>query len=62
MKMKIELTDEEIELINDTLLELACMCERNSIFGNDRSQEYDKAWHAFDDAVCRAEDENENED
>ena len=52
--MKIELTDEEIELINDTLLDLACMCERNSIFDNDRSQEYDKAWRVFDDAVCKA--------
>ena len=52
--MKIELTDEEIELINDTLLDLACMCERNSIFDNDRSQEYKKAYRAFDDAVCKA--------
>lgn len=60
MKMKIELTDEEIELINDTLLDLACMCECNSFFDNDQSQRYDKAWRVFDDAVCRAEDKNED--
>lgn len=54
MKMKIELTDEEIELINNALLDLACMCERNSIFDNDQSQRYDKAYRAFDDAVCKA--------
>ena len=52
--MKIELTDEEAECIGTALLELACMCERNSIFDNDRSQEYKKAYRAFDDAVCKA--------
>lgn len=30
------------------------MCERNSIFDNDQSQRCDKAYRAFDDAVCKA--------
>lgn len=60
MKMKIELTDKEIELIDDALLDLACMCERNSIFDNDQSQRYDKAYRVFDSAVCKADDENED--
>ena len=59
--MKIELTDEEVELINDTLLDLACMCENNCIFDNDQSQRYDKAWRTFDDAVCKAS-EDKDED
>lgn len=44
--MKIELTD-------DALLDLACMCERQTILDENKYQEYKKAYRAFDDAVCR---------
>lgn len=52
--MKIELTDEEAECIGTALLNLVCMCERQTILDENEYQEYKKAYRAFDDAVCRA--------
>lgn len=52
--MKIELTDEDAELINDTLLDLACTCERQTVFDENEYQECKKAYRVFDDAVCKA--------
>lgn len=55
--MKIELTDEEIELIDDALLNLVCMYERQTILDENEYQECKKAYRAFDDAVCKASEE-----
>ena len=52
--MKIELTDEEAELIDNALLNLVRMCEKQTILDENEYQEYKKAYHAFDDAVCKA--------
>ena len=52
--MKIELTDEEAELIDTALLNLVCMHERQTILDENEYQEYKKAYHVFDSAVCRA--------
>ena len=52
-KMKIELTDEEAELIDNALLNLVCMYERQTILDENEYQEYKKAYHVFDSAVCR---------
>ena len=52
--MKIELTDEEAELIGTTLLNLVNLCERQIILDENKYQECKKAYCAFDDAVCRA--------
>ena len=51
--MKIELSDEEAELIDNALLNLVCVCERQTILDENEYQEYKKAYHVFDDAVCR---------
>ena len=51
--MKIELTDEEAELIDNALLNLVCMYERQTILDENEYQEYKKAYRAFDSAVCR---------
>ena len=53
-KMKIELTDEEAECIGTVLLNLVRMCERQTILDENEYQEYKKAYHVFDSAVCRA--------
>ena len=53
-KMKIELTDEEIELIGTALLNLVCMYERQTILDENEYQEYKKAYRAFDGAVCKS--------
>ena len=52
--MKIELTNEEAELIGTALLNLVCMYERQTILDENEYQEYKKAYRAFDDAVCKA--------
>ena len=52
-KMKIELTDEEAECIGTALLNLVRIHERQTILDENEYQEYKKAYHAFDDAVCR---------
>ena len=54
LMMKIELTDEEAELIDDALLDLACMYERPIVLDENKYQEYKKAYRAFDDAVCKS--------
>ena len=51
-KMKIELTDEDAELIDSALLNLVCMYERQTILDENEYQEYKKAYHVFDSAVC----------
>ena len=51
--MKIELTDEDAELIDTTLLNLVHLCERQIILDENKYQESKKAYRAFDDAVCR---------
>ena len=53
LMMKIELTDEEAELIDNALLNLVCMYERQTILDENEYQEYKKAYHVFDSAVCR---------
>lgn len=59
--MKIELTKEEIELIDDALLCLVYMHERTYIFDEDEHQDHRKAYIAFDDAVCKtSEDKDED--
>ena len=50
--MKIELTDEEAELIDTALLNLVCMYERQTILDENEYQESKKAYRAFD-AICR---------
>ena len=52
--MKIELTDEDAELIDSALLNLVCMYERQTILDENEYQECKKAYHVFDSAVCRA--------
>ena len=52
-KMKIELTDEEAECIDTALLNLVRMCKRQTILDENEYQEYKKAYHVFDSAVCR---------
>lgn len=52
--MKIELTDEDTELIDTTLLNLVCMYERQTILDENEYQECKKAYRVFDDAVCKA--------
>ena len=52
--MKIELTDEEAECIDTALLNLVRMYERQTILDENEYQEYKKAYHVFDSAVCRA--------
>lgn len=52
-KMKIELTDEEAECIGTALLNLVRMHERQTILDENEYQEYKKAYHVFDSAVCR---------
>lgn len=52
--MKIELTDEEAELIDTALLNLVCMYERPTVLDENEYQEYKKAHIVFDSAVCRA--------
>ena len=52
--MKIELTDEEAELIDTALLNLVRIHERQIVLDENEYQEYKKAYHAFDSAVCRA--------
>ena len=54
LMMKIELTDEEAELIDDALLDLAYMYERPIVLDENKYQEYKKAYRAFDDAVCKS--------
>ena len=51
LMMKIELTDEEAELIDNALLNLVCMHERQTILDENEYQECKKAYHAFNDAV-----------
>lgn len=51
--MKIELTDEETECIGTALLNLVRMYERQTILDENEYQEYKKAYHVFDSAVCR---------
>ena len=51
--MKIELSDEEAELIDNALLNLVCVCERQTILDENEYQEYKKVYRAFDSAVCR---------
>ena len=53
LMMKIELTDEDTELIDTVLLNLVRMCERQTILDENEYQEYKKAYRAFDSAVCR---------
>ena len=53
LMMKIELTDEEAECIDNALLNLVRMCERQTILDENEYQEYKKAYHVFDSAVCR---------
>lgn len=52
--MKIELTDEEAELIGNALLNLVCMYERPTVLDENEYQEYKKAYRVFDDAACKA--------
>ena len=52
--MKIELTDEEAELIDNALLNLVCMHERQTILDENGYQESKKAYRDFDDAVYKA--------
>lgn len=52
--MKIELTDEEAECIDTALLNLVRMHERQTILDENEYQEYKKAYHVFDSAVCKA--------
>ena len=51
--MKIELTDEDTECIGTALLNLVRICERQTILDENEYQEYKKAYHVFDSAVCR---------
>lgn len=51
--MKIELTDEDAELIGTTLLNLVRI-KRQTILDENEYQECKKAYRVFDDAVCRA--------
>ena len=53
LMMKIELTDEDTELIDTVLLNLVRMCERQTILDENEYREYKKAYHVFDSAVCR---------
>ena len=53
-KMKIELTDEEAECIGTALLNLVRIHKRQTILDENEYQEYKKAYHVFDSAVCRA--------
>ena len=53
LMMKIELTDEEAECKGTVLLNLVRMCERQTILDENEYQEYKKAYHVFDSAVCR---------
>lgn len=46
-KMKIELTDEDAELIDTALLNLVCMYERQTILDENEHQEYKKRHIAF---------------
>lgn len=52
--MKIELTNEEAECIDTALLNLVRMCERQTVLDENEYQEFKKAYHVFDSAVCRA--------
>ena len=51
--MKIELTDEDTECIGTALLNLVRIHERQTILDENEYQEYKKAYHVFDSAVCR---------
>ena len=51
--MKIELTDEDTECKGTALLNLVRMYERQTILDENEYQEYKKAYHVFDSAVCR---------
>lgn len=54
--MKIELTDKDAELIDNALMNLVRMCERQIVLDENEYQEYQeykKAYHVFDSAVCR---------
>ena len=51
--MKIELTDEDTECKGIVLLNLVRMYERQTILDENEYQEYKKAYHVFDSAVCR---------
>ena len=53
LMMKIELTDEEAECIGIALLNLVRIHERQTILDENEYQEYKKAYHVFDSAVCR---------
>ena len=54
LMMKIELTDEEAECIDTSLLNLIRMHERQTVLDENEYQEFKKAYHVFDSAVCRA--------
>ena len=45
--MKIELTDEEAELIDTALLNLVCMHKRQTILDENEYQESKKAYHVL---------------
>ena len=53
LMMKIELTDEDTECKGIVLLNLVRMYERQTILDENEYQEYKKAYHVFDSAVCR---------